>query len=91
MHVHASWPCEHGRQRRCGAAVRGLTGAQPGCDSAACLVVQERGLTSKQETIRAVVANACADNGHDKTFLGQEIMLSRLSQKLATMPEHPDE
>lgn len=63
-------------------------------------MLQERGLTSKQDTIRAVVAKACetTPSGSDNAFLGQEIMLSRLSQKLspmpehlAPMPEHPDE
>lgn len=56
-------------------------------------VLQERGLTSKQDTIRAVVAKACetAPSASDNAFLGQEIMLSRLSQKLAPMPEDPNE
>lgn len=53
--------------------------------------MQERGLTSKQDTIRAVVAKACMTDGQDQTYIGQEIMLSRLSQKLPSMAEHPDE
>lgn len=54
-------------------------------------VLQERGLTSQQDTIRAVVAKACETTASDNPYRGQEIMLSRLSQKLETMAEHPDE